>query len=145
MRVALVRELGGPDVLVPAELPDPVAGLAEVVIDVSDVDTLFVETQIRSGAFRDYFPVVPPYGPGGGIADTVRTVGEGVDASWTGRRVIASPGFAGGYAEQAVAPTDHLVPVADGLGLREAAALVHDGVTAAALVEATAPNPANAY
>lgn len=64
MRVALVRELGAPEVLGPAERPDPVAGPDEVVIDVSDVDTL-VETQIRSGAFRDNFPVVPPYVPGG--------------------------------------------------------------------------------
>lgn len=40
MRVALDRELGGPEVLVPAERPHPVAGPGEVVIDVSDVDTL---------------------------------------------------------------------------------------------------------
>lgn len=141
MRVALVRELGGPEVLVPAELPDPVAGPGEVVIDVSHVDTLFVETQIRSGAFSAYFPVRPPYVPGGGVAGTVHTAGEGVDAGWTGRRVIASVGFTGGYAERAVTSADHLVPVPDGLGLREAAALAHDGVTAAALMEATAPGP----
>ncbi|MET8270378.1 zinc-binding dehydrogenase [Streptomyces sp. NPDC005096] len=141
MRVALVRELGGPAVLVPAEMPDPVPGAGEVVIDVSHVDTLFVETQIRSGAFSDYFPVRPPYVPGGGIAGTVRMVGEGGDAGWAGRRVIASVGFTGGYAEQAAASADHLVPVPDGLGLREAAALAHDGVTAAALMEAIAPGP----
>ncbi|MFF3357098.1 zinc-binding dehydrogenase [Streptomyces sp. NPDC002917] len=141
MRVALVRELGGPAVLVPAEMPDPVPGAGEVVIDVSHVDTLFVETQIRSGAFSDYFPVRPPYVPGGGIAGTVRMVGEGGDAGWAGRRVIAFVGFTGGYAEQATASADHLVPVPDGLGLREAAALAHDGVTAAALMEATAPGP----
>ncbi|MGW3657867.1 zinc-binding dehydrogenase [Streptomyces sp. NPDC005151] len=92
MRVALVRELGGPEVLVPAEQPDPVAGPDKVVIDVSDVDTLFMETQIRSGAFRDYFPVVPPYVPGGGIAGTVRTVGEGVDARWAGPPAEAAAG-----------------------------------------------------
>ncbi|MFI5632228.1 hypothetical protein ACIA8E_23200 [Streptomyces sp. NPDC051664] len=53
MRVPLVRELGGPEVLVPAEMPDPVPGPGDVVIDVSHVDTLFVETRIRSGAFSD--------------------------------------------------------------------------------------------
>ncbi|WP_326604557.1 zinc-binding dehydrogenase [Streptomyces sp. NBC_01799] len=141
MRVALVRELGGPAVLVPAEMPDPVPGAGEVVIDVSHVDTIFVETQIRSGSFSDYFPVRPPYVPGGGIAGTVRSVGEGVDAGWADRRVIASVGFTGGYAEQAAASADHLVPVPDGLGLREAAALAHDGVTAAALMEANTPGP----
>lgn len=74
----------------------------------------------------------------------MRSVGEGVDAGWADRRVIASVGFTGGYAEQAAASADHLVPVPDGLGLREAAALAHDGVTAAALMEANTPDPANA-
>ncbi|WP_413753088.1 hypothetical protein NRF20_21100 [Streptomyces sp. R-74717] len=50
-------ELGGPQVPVAAELPEPVAGPGEVVIEVSHVDIGFVETRIRSGVFREYFPV----------------------------------------------------------------------------------------
>ncbi|MFF3399207.1 zinc-binding dehydrogenase [Streptomyces sp. NPDC002659] len=137
MRVALVKEFGGPEVLVTAEVPDPVAGPGEVVVAVSAVDTIFVETQVRSGSFGEHFPVQPPYVPGGGIAGTVRAVGEGVDGGWLGRRVITSLGFSGGYAEQAAASAAKLVAVPDGLGLQEAAALVHDGVTAAALMEST--------
>ncbi|MFD4941795.1 hypothetical protein ACFVYE_29345 [Streptomyces sp. NPDC058239] len=49
MRAVLVGELGGPQVLVAAELPGPVAGPGEVVIEVSHVDIGFVETRIRSG------------------------------------------------------------------------------------------------
>ncbi|MGW8887271.1 zinc-binding dehydrogenase [Streptomyces sp. NPDC055749] len=141
MRVALVEKFGGPEVLVAAELADPVPAPGEVLIDVAYVDTIFVETQIRSGSFSEVFPVRVPYVPGGGIAGTVRTTGEGVDASWAGRRVIASVGFSGGYAERATVAADLLVPVPNGLGLREAAALVHDGVTALALLESTAPKP----
>ncbi|MFD9225418.1 zinc-binding dehydrogenase [Streptomyces sp. NPDC060064] len=137
MRVAQVKEFGGPEVLVTTEVPDPVAGPGEVVVTVSAVDTIFVETQVRSGAFGEHFAVQPPYVPGGGIAGTVRAVGEGVDKAWTGRRVITALGFTGGYAEQAVASAAKLVPVPDGLGLQEAAALVHDGVTAGALLEST--------
>ncbi|WP_406304250.1 zinc-binding dehydrogenase [Streptomyces sp. NBC_00885] len=137
MRVALVKEFGGPEVLVTAEVPDPVAGPGEVVVVVSAVDTIFVETQVRSGSFGEHFPVQPPYVPGGGIAGTVRAVGERVDGAWLGRRVITSLGFSGGYAEQAAASAAKLVAVPDGLGLQEAAALVHDGVTAAALMEST--------
>ncbi|MET7716098.1 zinc-binding dehydrogenase [Streptomyces sp. NPDC005407] len=137
MRVAQVKEFGGPEVLVTTEVPDPVAGPGEAVVAVSVVDTIFVETQIRSGAFGEHFAVQPPYVPGGGIAGTVRAVGEGVDEAWIGRRVITSLGFSGGYAEQAVASAAKLVPVPDGLELREAAALVHDGVTATALLEST--------
>ncbi|MDQ0942473.1 zinc-binding dehydrogenase [Streptomyces sp. V1I1] len=137
MRVAQVKEFGGPEVLVTTEVPDPVAGPGEAVVAVSVVDTIFVETQIRSDAFGEHFAVQPPYVPGGGIAGTVRAVGEGVDEAWIGRRVITSLGFTGGYAEQAVASAAKLVPVPDGLELREAAALVHDGVTATALLEST--------
>lgn len=141
MRVALAQEFGGPEVLVAAERPDPVAGPGEVLVDVAYVDTIFVETQVRTGAFSEVFPVQVPYVPGGGIAGTVRTVGEGVDASWEGRRVIASLGFSGGYAERATVAAELLVPVPDPLGLREAAALVHDGVTALALLGSTAVKP----
>ncbi|MFC4608236.1 zinc-binding dehydrogenase [Streptomyces maoxianensis] len=137
MRVAQVNEFGGPEVLVTTEIPDPVAGPGEAVVAVCVVDTIFVETQIRSGTFGEHFPVQPPYVPGGGIAGTVRAVGEGVDKAWIGRRVITSLGFSGGYAEQAVASAAKLVPVPDGLDLRDAAALVHDGVTATALLEST--------
>jgi NADPH2:quinone reductase len=137
MRVAQVTEFGGPEVLVTAEVADPVAGPGEVVVDVSTVDTIFVETQVRAGAFGEHFPIQPPYVPGGGIAGTVRAAGEGVDEAWIGRRVVTALGFSGGYAEQAAAPAEKLVAVPDGLGLREAAALAHDGVTATALLEAT--------
>ncbi|WP_327273886.1 hypothetical protein OG609_18810 [Streptomyces sp. NBC_01224] len=63
-RAVLVGELGGPQVLVAAELPEAVAGPGEVVIEVSNVDIGFVETQIRSGGFREFFPVRTPYVPG---------------------------------------------------------------------------------
>ncbi|MFJ8585631.1 zinc-binding dehydrogenase [Streptomyces sp. NPDC093595] len=142
MRVTRAMRFGGPEVLVPGEAPEPVAGPGQVVLDVAAVDTLFVETQVRSGWGGEYFPVEPPYVPGGGVAGTVRAVGAGVDeAAWAGRRVIASLGFTGGYAERAVAPASALTPVPDGLALDEAAALVHDGVTAMALLDATELKP----
>ncbi|PKV86502.1 zinc-binding dehydrogenase [Streptomyces sp. TLI_146] len=138
MRVAQVERFGGPEVLVPAELPDPVAGPDEVVIAVDHIDTLFVQTQIRAGAFGEYFDVRPPYVPGGGVSGTVTSTGAEVDpAVWSGRRVIAAVD-PGSYASLAAVPVDHLVPVPDGVGLREAAALVHDGVTALALLDLTA-------
>ncbi|MET9660961.1 zinc-binding dehydrogenase [Streptomyces sp. NPDC006510] len=141
MRAVLVGETGGPQTLVTTELPDPVAGPGEVVIEVSHVDIGFVETQIRMGAFTDYFQVRTPYVPGSGVSGTVRAVGEGVDPGWRGRRVVAFVGTTGGCAERVVASVDRLTPVPDGVGLREAAALVHDGVTAMALLDATAPKP----
>ncbi|MDX6361784.1 MAG: NADPH:quinone reductase [Streptomyces sp.] len=139
MLAVQVAEFGGPEVLVPVELPDPVAGPDEVVIDVAYVDTIFVESQIRSGWGREFFPVTFPYVPGGGVAGIVSSVGPGVPSGWLGRRVTAF--VTGGYAERAVARVPALTPVPDGLDLRTAAALVHDGVTAAGLIELTGVGP----
>ncbi|MGI5482069.1 zinc-binding dehydrogenase [Streptomyces lavendofoliae] len=142
MRVVRATRFGGPEVLVAAEVPDPVPGPGQVLVDVAAVDTIYLETQLRSGWGGEFFALEPPYVPGGGIAGTVRAVGAGVDkAVWSGRRVAASLGVTGGYAERAVAGADSLAPVPEGLALTEAVALVHDGVTAAALLEATEPKP----
>lgn len=136
MRAVRVTRFGGPEVLVPAELPDPVPATGEVLIEVGYVDTIFVETQVRSGWGGEYFDVRPPYVPGGGVAGTVMALGPGVPRSWLGRRVTAQ--VQGGYASLATAPVAALHPVPDDLDLLSAAALVHDGVTAAGLLELTA-------
>ncbi|MFD3696908.1 zinc-binding dehydrogenase [Streptomyces sp. NPDC058646] len=141
MRATQAIEFGGPDVLVPTELPEPTAGPGQVLVTVAAVDTIFVETQVRGGWGREYFPVTPPYVPGGGIAGTVRATGEGVDPAWNGRRIVASIGITGGYAELALAPAGALAAVPDEVSFTDAAALVHDGATAARLLEATAVRP----
>lgn len=141
MRATQAKEFGGPEVLVPVEVPDPVAGPGQVLVAVAAVDTIFVETQVRRGWGQEFFPITPPYVPGGGIAGTVRATGEGVDPGWTGRRVVASIGSTGGYAELAVAPVEALAAVPDGVSLTDAAALVHDGVTATKLLDVTALKP----
>ncbi|MFH0176284.1 zinc-binding dehydrogenase [Streptomyces cacaoi] len=139
MRAAQVKAFGGPEVLATVELPDPVPGPGELLIEVAHADTIFVETQVRTGLFRAYFPVEPPYVPGGGVAGTVTAVGAGVDAGWVGRRVTSF--VDGSYAERVTAPVAAPTPVPDGVDLRTAAALVHDGVTAAGLLEHTAVAP----
>ncbi|MFJ9962978.1 zinc-binding dehydrogenase [Streptomyces avermitilis] len=136
MRAAQVREFGGPEVLVPVDLPDPVPGPDEVVIEVAYTDTIFVETQLRSGWGREFFPAEPPYVPGGGVSGVVGALGPGVPAEWLGRRVTSF--VTGSYAERAVAAVSSLTPVPDTLDLLTAAALVHDGVTATGLLELTA-------
>jgi NADPH:quinone reductase len=138
MRQVVATQFGGPDVLTTSTAPDPVAGPGEAVVDVAVADTLFVDTQIRRGWGRDYFSVTSPYVPGGGVAGHVRSVGEGIDPDWIGRRVVAHTGARGGhdgYTEQALVSAAELVPVPDRLELREAAAVMHDGVTALGLTE----------
>ncbi|MFJ4646094.1 zinc-binding dehydrogenase [Streptomyces bobili] len=135
MRAVQVKAFGGPEVLETADLPDPVPGPGEVLIDVDHVDTIFVETQIRAGWGREHFDTEPPYVPGGGVSGTVAAVGTGVEDGWLGRWVTSF--VRGGYAERATAAVTSLTPVPDGLDLRTAAALVHDGVTAHGVLDST--------
>lgn len=135
MRAVEVTKFGGPDVMVLRELPDPVAGPGQVVVDVAAVDVLFVDSRLRAGWGKEWFSLEPPYVPGNGVAGVVRSVGPGVDDSWLGRRVLAHTGKnggmtpVGGYAEQAVAEVSDVEPVPDQLGLPEALTLLHDGPT----------------
>ncbi|MGD0809245.1 MAG: zinc-binding dehydrogenase [Acidimicrobiales bacterium] len=135
MRVIEVTQFGGPEVLEVGKADEPVAGHGQVVVDVSDVPLLFVDTQIRSGKARDWFPTEPPYVPGAGVAGKVSSVGEGVGADWVGRPVVASAAEGGGYVERAVVAVDDLIAVPEGLSVAEAAALLHDGRTAVGLMD----------
>jgi len=130
-----VKEFGGPEVLVAAEVPDPVPGPGEVVVAVAAAHVLWVETRIRSGVGREYWGVTPPYVPGSGVAGRVDGLGPDVDPALLGARVVAHTGRSrDGYAERVVVGADGLVPIPDEVSAQQAAALVHDGVTGGALV-----------
>lgn len=137
MRAIQVTSFGAPEVLVAVDLPDPVPGPGQVVVGMAAADVIFLDTLLRSGWGQDFFPRTPPYVPGGGGAGRVVAVGTGVDQAWVGRRVAVRTGT--GYAEQVLAHEEEIMPVPDGLALREAAALVHDGVTALNLHRLGAP------
>ncbi|GAA4075633.1 zinc-binding dehydrogenase [Nonomuraea soli] len=141
MRVVQVARFGGPEVLVPGEAPDPVAGAGQVVVEVAVAGITFVETQIRRGVDEWHARPPLPHVPGGLVAGRVGAVGPGVDPAWLGRRVIADLGESGGFAELAVAGVEELFPVPDGLGLPEAVALHSDGSTAQGLVETVKVGP----
>jgi NADPH2:quinone reductase len=131
MRAIRVREFGGPEVLVPEEVPDPVAGPGQVVVGLAVADVIYLDTLLRAGWGRDFFPRDLPYVPGGGGAGVVLSAGEGVDPAWVGRRVIART--SSGYAERIVATVEEIVEVPDGLDFPDAAAVLHDGATALSL------------
>jgi NADPH2:quinone reductase len=135
VRAVQAVEFGPPEVLVPGELPEPTAGPGQVVVGVRFAPVLFLDTQIRAGWGRDWFPVTPPYTPGAGVAGEITSAGQGVDPDWVGRRVVADTGEGGGYLERAAVDADRVVAIPEALGTAEAAALLHDGRTAMGLVE----------
>lgn len=137
MRAVVMRQFGSPDVLVPAEVPDPVAGRGQALIEVEIANITFVETQVRAGkpptpAMAPQLPVIP----GNGVGGLVSSVGAGVDSSLLGKRVVTSTGGSGGYAERVAVDAVGLIEVPDDLGLAEAVALLADGRTAKALIGA---------
>ncbi|CAM4109840.1 zinc-binding dehydrogenase [Kibdelosporangium persicum] len=135
MRAIEAAEHGGPEVLRTVEAPDLVPDAGHVLIDVAVAGVQSLDTYLRRGLWTDFFPVKPPYIPGMEAAGVVTAVGEGVDPGWVGRNVAAS--VQNGYATQAVTEVGKIHPVPDGLGPREAMALLHDGSTAYALLEET--------
>src|SRR5260370_18257752 len=139
VRVVQAMRFGGPEVLMAAEVPDPVPGPGQVVIEVAVAPVLFLDTQIRRGAAQDWFPARPPYVPGVGVAGRGISGGEGVDGRWVGRRVVTDAD--GGYASRAIVREEQLIEVPGGVDLPVAAALLHDGRTALGLADAAALPP----
>jgi len=130
------HEFGPPDRLVLEELPDlsPAAGQVRIAVAASGVHLL--DTTIRRGEPGPFPAPELPTIPGREVAGTVDLVGEGVDDSWVGRRVVAHLGqVPGGYAEQAVTSADLLFPVPDRVSCVDAVAAVGTGRTALGVVE----------
>ena len=140
MRAVIVWEFGPPAVLVPVEVPDPIPGEGEVLVDVEIANITFVETQVRAG--RPPRPSMLPALPailGNGVGGAVAAVGAGVDADIAGRRVVTSLDGTGGYAERAVAVAERVIEIPGGLATRDAVALLADGRTALLLVGLARP------
>jgi NADPH2:quinone reductase len=136
MQTIQVVRFGDPGVLEAVEAPEPVAGPGEALVAVEVADVLTLDAALRAGQGTDFFDLRPPYVPGGGVAGRVLATGSAADAGWVGRRVVARLGQAGACAERAVAGVETLVPIPEDLSSVDAAALVHDGLTARGLLEA---------
>ncbi|TQN28454.1 NADPH2:quinone reductase [Haloactinospora alba] len=146
MRAIQVHEFGGPEVLTPEQVPAPSPGPGEVVVETAAANVMYLDTQLRSGWGQEHFPVRPPYVPGNGAAGRVAVVGDGVDPAWVGTEVVTPTGTRDpgtglaavpthGYAEQALAPADGLIPLPEGVDAHTALALLHDGPTAISVSE----------
>ncbi len=120
MRAITLSSHGDPDVLVPAEVDDPVAGPGEVLLDVVATAVNRADVMQRRG-FYDPPPGASPY-PGLECSGRVAALGDGVTGWAVGDEVCALLS-GGGYATRVAVPAGQLLPVPAGLSLVEAAAL----------------------
>ncbi|WP_405734410.1 NAD(P)H-quinone oxidoreductase [Streptomyces sp. NBC_00028] len=120
MRAITIPEPGGPEALVWSEVPDPVPGEGEVLVEVVASAVNRADILQRQG-FYDPPPGASPY-PGLECSGRVAAIGTGVSGWAVGDEVCALLA-GGGYAEKVVVPAGQLLPVPKGLDLREAAAL----------------------
>ena len=133
MRAVQLQEHGGPEVLRVGEVDDPRPGEGEVLVEVAAAGVNFIDTYQRSGNY----PVDLPHVPGMEGAGRVVDVGPGVEEPAVGSHV-AWADAPGSYAEKVVVKAERAVPVADGIDLEVAAALMLQGMTAHYLSHSTA-------
>ncbi|MFW0771109.1 NAD(P)H-quinone oxidoreductase [Arthrobacter koreensis] len=120
MKAIVITEPGGPEVLALRDVPAPVPGPGEVLIDVAAAGLNRADVLQRHGNY----PVPPgaPEYPGLEVSGRVAAVGAGVEGLEVGADVVALLS-GGGYAEQVAVPAGQVLPVPPEMDLVTAAAL----------------------
>lgn len=121
MKAVLSKAVGGPETLVLEELPDPVAGPGQVLIDVKACGVNYPDVLIIEDKYQ--FKPPRPFAPGGEVSGVISGVGEGVTRFKVGDRVLASTGW-GGFAEKLALEEQRCTPIPDNMPFDEAAAFV---------------------
>ncbi|AHY45878.1 NADPH:quinone reductase and related Zn-dependent oxidoreductase [Rubrobacter radiotolerans] len=134
MRAIVVEEFGGPEVLELAEVERPEPGPGEVLVRVESAGINYADTMRRQNQYLKKQTL--PFVPGSEVAGTVEALGSGVSNVSEGDRIV-NLGNDGGYAEYAVVPSRTVIPVPDGLGPDEAAAIPLQGLTAYHVLKTT--------
>ena len=128
MKTVRFHEIGGPEVLVYEDVPDPVAGPGELLVRVEAVGMNFSDILRRRG---DPYPEPTPlpFTVGSEVAGTVAALGRGVLSPVVGTPVFVAA-RTGGYAQYVVVPAANVIPLPKGIKPVQASALVIQGLTA---------------
>jgi putative PIG3 family NAD(P)H quinone oxidoreductase len=120
MRAVTVPVPGGPRALIVSEVPEPVAGPHEVVIDVAAAGVNRADVNQREGHYPS--PAGAPAWPGLEVSGTIVAVGSEVTSASLGEHVVALlPG--GGYADRVAVDAGLVLPYLKGLDFVESAGL----------------------
>ncbi|MPZ58934.1 MAG: zinc-binding dehydrogenase [Rhizobiales bacterium] len=120
MKAVVVSTFAPFDQIAVGELPDPVPGKGEVVIDVKAAEVNYPDILVISGQYQMKPPL--PFAPGKAAAGIVSAVGEGVTSLAVGDRVSAQVEY-GAFAQKLRAPAVNVYRMPDGLDFAKAAAL----------------------
>lgn len=134
MKAVRVHQTGSADVLRYDEVPIPEPGPGTALVKVEAAGLNFIDIYQRMGAYT----LGTPFTLGMEGAGVVAAVGSGVAELRPGDRVAWAM-QQGAYAEYVVVPAPRLVPVPAAIDLRQAAAVMLQGLTAHYLCKNTYP------
>ncbi|MEU4201025.1 zinc-binding dehydrogenase [Streptomyces sp. NPDC039022] len=131
MHAIRLHAFGPAENLTYEQVEDPCPGPGQVRIAVAAAGVHLLDTALREGLAGGPAPLpVLPTVPGREVAGTVEALGEGTDAVWLGRRVVAHLGMnPGGYAEKAVVDAGKLHDIPGNLDEAQAVAMIGTGRT----------------
>ena len=137
MKAAYFEEHGGPEVLQYGDLPDPVAGLYEVVIDIHAASVNAADAKVRAGHYSQITNF--PYVLGRDFSGIVSAVGDGVDEFAIGDAVfgVCDAGQEGTYAEKIAMKAALVAKKPDSISHEDIVALGVAGLTAVITLEET--------
>ena len=137
MKAAYFMKNGGPEVMEYGELPDPVAGPGQVLVDVHAASVNGADWKVRSGSYAPtpYFPYVP----GRDFSGVVTALGEGVTDFRLGDEVFGVSEQTGEkcYAEKVAMNVAIVAKKPASLTHIEAASVALIGLTALVSIEDT--------
>jgi putative PIG3 family NAD(P)H quinone oxidoreductase len=126
MRAVVVSEPGNPEKLQIEQMPDPVPGPGDVLLDVAATAVNRADLMQRQG----HYPPPPGASDILGLECSGRIAAVGADvAGWDVGDEVCALLAGGGYAEKVAVPVGQLMPVPAGLSLQDAAALPETACT----------------
>lgn len=137
MKAAYMKAQGGPEVLVYGDVPDPVAGAGEIVVDIHAASVNGADWKVRAGS---YAPIAEfPYICGRDFSGTVAALGAGVTDIAVGDPVfgVCDVGQEGTYCEKIAMKAAICARKPDSMNHLEAATLALTGLTAIISIEDT--------
>jgi len=137
MKAAFFMEHGGPEAMRYGDVPDPVAGPGQVLIDVHAASVNGADWKVRAGKYAPITDV--PYIPGRDFSGVVSAIGDGVKDFAIGDAVfgVCDVGQEAAYAEKIAIRSAIVARKPEPLSHAECAALALIGLTALCSVEDT--------